>query len=102
MVDVLVALAEYRKKYPDLRLGQMIWNAMALNRRWKAPEANQLFYIEDQQLVTALKNMECKLGKSRKKYNSSKADLKLMDKIVLDQLTLFLKLIDNCKTKPQS
>lgn len=104
-VDVYMALAEARKKHPQQRLGQLIWNAMALSKQWRAPEANQLFYIEDEKLSSALEKMEYKPTKPQNKKGSSEADSKLMHEIILDNLPLFHMLADNGKTrqkKPES
>lgn len=96
---MLIALAEAHKKHPQQRLGQLIWNAMALNNHWRAPEATQPFQIDDRQLVAALDNMEHKPKKLQNKSGSSEADLKLIDEIILDNLPLFHMLADNGKTR---
>ncbi len=77
---------------------------MALNNYWRAPEANQLFQIEDHEIIAALDNMEQKLKKPQNKSGSSETD-KLMDEVILDNLPLFHMLADNGQTrqkKPQS
>lgn len=38
------------------RIGQFCWNAMAYAGKWKAPEANVLFFIEDKEFVKILNN----------------------------------------------
>ena len=51
---IIAKLLKEWGKNPDLRLGQLIWNAMAKKDEWKAPEGNALFYIEDEDLEEAL------------------------------------------------
>jgi len=34
----------------EQRVGQFIWNAIAKAGKWKAPEANALFYVSDDDL----------------------------------------------------
>ena len=39
----------------EQRVGQFIWNALAKAGKWKAPEANALFYLEDDDLEHLLR-----------------------------------------------
>ena len=52
---ILKAIEKIWEKHPDLRLGQLIWNSMAGVGKWNAPEANPLFFIEDEDLEKMLK-----------------------------------------------
>lgn len=49
-------IRNYRKTHRDLRFGQDLWNKMNAKGKWEAPEANALFYIEDDELATLLSN----------------------------------------------
>ncbi len=40
----------------EQRIGQFIWNALAKAGKWKAPEANALFYLSDDDLEQALRD----------------------------------------------
>jgi hypothetical protein len=40
----------------EQRIGQFIWNALAKARKWKAPEANALFFISDDDLEADLRD----------------------------------------------
>jgi hypothetical protein len=43
------------EKEDGQRIGQALWNAMAKEGKWDAPEANALFYIEDKELLKLCK-----------------------------------------------
>jgi hypothetical protein len=42
-------------KNKDERIGQTIWNAMNQAEKWETPEANALFFIDDDELLDILK-----------------------------------------------
>jgi hypothetical protein len=50
----LKALTELKERCPQQRIGQILWNAMGKAGRWTAPEANSLFFIEDEELAKIL------------------------------------------------
>lgn len=54
---LLTLLSQAKAKYPELRLGQLLWNLLAKENKLKAPEANSLFYIEDEELSKLLQKM---------------------------------------------
>lgn len=54
MSEPIELLIEARRRFPELRLGQLIWNALALAGYWKAPEGNGFFNITDDKLDDAL------------------------------------------------
>ena len=47
------ALKDKQKMHGE-RIGQFVWNALAYSGYWKAPEANNLFFISDEELVYIL------------------------------------------------
>lgn len=51
---VVEKLMEFKKRAPELRLGQVIWNALGQDGRLTAPEGNALFYIHDAELLRLL------------------------------------------------
>lgn len=53
--DVCIRLAALWKKYPDLRLGQLILNVM---------QDPALYYVEDEDLIVKLENHYLTRGKS--------------------------------------
>lgn len=61
IVKVLEEIKNYWQQYPDLRLGQLICNAI--------PPNDDLFYIEDEILIELLKNRYLQKRKSMKNGN---------------------------------
>lgn len=55
MNNTLKEISNWRKNNRGLRFGQWLWNAMAEAGKWESPEANRLFFIEDDELVKLLK-----------------------------------------------
>jgi hypothetical protein len=53
-MNLEATIHEDRRDRGDMRIGQVIWNALAKAGRLKAPEANSLFYIEDDDLERLL------------------------------------------------
>lgn len=49
------AIKNWRKNHGDMRFGQFLWNGMNAVGKWEAPEANPLFFIEDDKLAEILK-----------------------------------------------
>lgn len=58
--EVINAVWTFWNKHPDMRLGQIISNASSQNRRDPDP-----FYLEDEDLVTAIIDMECPVCRDR-------------------------------------
>lgn len=52
--EIKKAILNWRKNHQDLRFGQWLWNKFAEKGLWQAPQANALFYIEDEDLVKLL------------------------------------------------
>lgn len=51
---VIKKLEAFKEKAPELRLGQILWNALAQDSRLEAPEGNALFFIPDIELENLL------------------------------------------------
>ena len=47
-------IKNFRKNHNDVRFGQWLWNLMNKHGYWEAPEANALFFIEDEELAKLL------------------------------------------------
>lgn len=39
----------------EIRIGQHIWNQMNHWGKWESPEANQLFFIDDESFIKIIK-----------------------------------------------
>jgi len=52
--DLLKIIKNFRKNNQDLRFGQFLWNALAEEGLWNSPEANVLFFIQDDELAKIL------------------------------------------------
>jgi len=48
-------IKDFRKNNNDLRFGQWLWNQMNKGGAWESPEANALFFIENEDLIKILK-----------------------------------------------
>ena len=53
--DFLIEMNNLKEKYPELRIGQIIWNALGLFGRIRAPDGNVIFYIEDDDLLDLIR-----------------------------------------------
>jgi hypothetical protein len=60
-VLVVEKVLEIKKCAPELRVGQIIWNALGQDGRLKAPEGNALFFIHDSELLRLLEEHSKKL-----------------------------------------
>ena len=45
----------WRKTHEGQRMGQWLWNLMNWGGHWESPEANALFFIEDDELADLIK-----------------------------------------------
>jgi hypothetical protein len=48
-------IKEFRENNNGLRFGQWLWNQMNKSGVWESPEANALFFVDDDVLINILK-----------------------------------------------